>query len=520
MRVPLNTIIGRALLLGLIGLGAGCALEAGNSDQLEQAGHQDRARYPGHYTVDTRTTEPGKDAPADAVPGRVWVYELTYSDVILSPGGQLLLAMVPAPGPGKGYVTPGLVLLVRDLDTGMETVLSDLVDLRRINFSPDGKLAWLLRQDGQTVTALDLATLKVGPSHKLDSVFTVLDVAPDGAHLLLSNAPRNGLEEILATGKCGAIIGADYEGKEANRCHVGLVDLKTGKSHSFATPHPVRDLDFSAAHDEIVLTWSTLIDGLPKATVAFYEPKTGHTSALVEAGNCAGELELVPNSNLALMAPTNCARDPISIFDLKARKHLEDLPGFGPVAVTPDGKTAIGFTRRQDMENTWKYTGQKQKVGLIFVDLTTRKWQVVDYGERVPSFTLSPDGQWLYTFEHSFAWQKSQGSAPGTLGSSSGQLARWHVATRKRSPVSESLAPQRFVWTSDGARMYFLSGGALYHLDAGGDTVTPAGVGKTAELINIRPQGDYLVLGRQHEPTFFTVPLAGKSPVVELQLGL
>ncbi len=519
MRIIPQSMARQLVLFGLIALGSGCALEAGDSDALETAGRQDRGRDPGQFTVDT--TGNSRDGQRKGVGSeRLWIYTLQYSDVILSPDGQLLLAMVPAPGPGKGFATPGLVLLVRHLGTGAETPLPELNDLRRINFSPDGSIAWLLRADGQTVTGLDLATLKTGPSYQLDSVFTVLDVAPGGDHLLLSNTPRNGLEEALAAGACGPVSGGGNDSNEANRCHVGLINLKSGKTHDFATPHPVRDLDFSPAHDEVVLTWSTLVKGTPKATVAFYDPHSGTTSALVEAGNCAGELKLVPNSHLALMAPTHCARDPISIFDLKARKHLEDLPGFGPVAITPDGQAAVGFTRRQDMETTWGYTQQNEKVGLIFVDLPSRAWKVVDYGERLPSYTLSPDGQWLYTFEHSTQWQKGQGGAPGGLQSGAGQLARWHVATRKRTPISQVVAPQRFVWSQNGARMHFLHQGGLHHLDAGSAQVVASPIGHAAELINIRPQGDYLVLGRHDQPTFYTVPLTGKSPVLKLDLGL
>ncbi len=520
MGTPTRPLALWVLLLALLALAPGCALEAGDSDELETAGRQDRGRDPGKYSVSTGATGDPNSSLTSGQTGRLWVYTLKYSDVILSPDGQLLLAMVPAPGPGKGFATPGLVLLARNLETGAETVLSEMIDLRRINFSPDGQTAWLLRADGQTVTGLHLATLKAGPSYELDSVFTVLDVAPGGGHLLLSNIPRNGLEEALTTGDCGPVFGAAHEGKEADRCHVGLVTLKSGKTHGFATPHPVRDLDFSTAHDEVVLTWSTVSGGQPKATVAFYDPQTGITNALVEAGNCGGELKLVPNSDLALMAPTNCARDPISIFDLKARKHIEDLPGFGPVAITPDGKTAIGFTRRQDMQQTWNYDGQKAKVGLIFVDLPDRTWKVVDYGERLPSFTLSPDGLWLYTFERTVEWQQGASSAPGSLHNNANQLSRWNVATRKHTPISKTVAPQRFVWSKSGAQMHFLHQGSLHYLKTGGAKVVPSSIGQAAELINIRPQGDYLVLGRHNAPTFYKVPLTGKAPVVKMKLGL
>ena len=496
-RAPQRSLI-VPLMLTLFALLPGCALDASDAEQLEYAGRQDRAQAPGQRTVKT-------DGDGSAMPGpddqRTWQYKLVYSDVILSPDGRLLLAMVPAPGPGKGFAAPGLVLLARDLQSGVEHLLPDLVDLRRINFSADGAVAWLLRADGQTVTQLDLATLEPGPSHKLDSVFTVLDVTPEGRYLLLSNVARAAVEANPYPPHCGGILGASYDGKEADRCHVGVIDLKTGQAHTFATPEPVRDLDFSPAHDEVLLTWSRLVDGQPRATVAFYDPATASTTALVEVANCAGELKRVPGSNLALMAPTTCGRDPISIFDLAKRAHVEDLPGYGPVAISADGKTAIGFTRRQDMIDTWGTTSQNTKTGLIFIDLASRSWQVVDYGERLPGWTLSPDGQWLYTFEHN-------------------NLARWHVPTRERTAVTDKVAPERFVWSADGKQMHFLTGGNLFRLDAGAATIAQVPMDQQAELINIRPQEDFLVLGRRHAPTFYAVPLHGEGEVTELHLGL
>ncbi len=513
------------LLLMMMPLRA-CLPETGESNNLEQTGRQDRGRDPGSYTV--KSSEPN-DAGSVVEDGDIglgpdWAYTLLYSDVILSPDGKHLLGMAPLPGPGQGYNVPGLPLVAHNLETGAQKSFIDFVDLRRVNFSPDGKTAWLLLHDGRAVMALDLQTYKPGKTYYVGSEFTVLDVGPKGRFLVLDNLPRNDIEEFVVTDQCDFQMKVANGYRLINRCHVAIIDLKTGTSQTFTTPHPVRDLDFSPVHDELVMTWSTWKGVTPQATVAFYDPVKGSTTELVEFTNCADELKIVPGKPLALLSPRSCAKDPISFIDLEKRTFLGNLPGFGPVAITPDGKTAVGFTHKQVMIDEWDHLGQKQEVGLIFVDIATRKWQIVDYGDKVPTYTLSPDGAYLYSYEDHWKWVEGRDGVVRAKALPS-MLSQWHVASHKRSVVSSHLKLRRFVWSNDGQSLYFLSSkknGQLHRIEVGTPKAEHVLLDTTAELLNIRPQGDYLVLGKSDTPTFYKVPtdnLAPKYNVIQLGVG-
>src|SRR5690606_13086866 len=71
----------------------------------------------------------------------------------------------------------------------------------------------------------------------------------------------------------------------------------------------------------------------------------GGTSHTLEVPNCSDDIIVPSHGEMALLAPTFCGKDPISYIDLTPgdEKFVKNLPGFGPVAMGPDGSTAVGF---------------------------------------------------------------------------------------------------------------------------------------------------------------------------------
>ena len=69
----------------------------------------------------------------------------------------------------------------------------------------------------------------------------------------------------------------------------------------------------------------------------------------IEVPNCSDDIIVPQHGEKALLAPTTCvgemAYDPISVIDLTAgaETFVRNLPGFGPVALGPDGTMAVGF---------------------------------------------------------------------------------------------------------------------------------------------------------------------------------
>ena len=486
--------------------------ETGSSDAGQQVGRQDRGRSAGSYSVKT----PAK-----------WAYGLTYSDVVLTPDGSQLLLGLPVPGPGKGWPAPGLALVARDLAKDETTHIVGQFNIQRINFSPDGSIAWLLAEDGQHVTPLNLKTLKTGasiaakdgasdPTH-----FTVVDVHPGGRYLVLSNLPTSDWDELLFTlWGCVAPLNWDANAKEVDRCRLAVIDTKTNKSWTVQADQPLRDLDFLPGGTEMLATWSQWEGDTPKATALFYDLASAQTVAKVEFPNCADEVVLVPGRDMALLAPSRCRKDPISILDTKKRKFVNNLPGFGPVAVTSDGKSAIGFTQRQVMVSEWNYNKQVDPIGLIRVDLDTLKWQVFDYGDATPAYTLTKDGKVLYAW-HGYTWQYgTDAEGKSTKTQVPGKLERFNVSDMSRSVVDGAEGITRFVWSADGKTLYFIDQSVLYGLPAGSATAELMLLSPKYQLLNLRPQGDALILGRSSAAEFRVQPLSTKASAKTFSLQL
>lgn len=465
--------------------------EGGDSDNESTTGWQDRGRGTGYNSSEEVWDEETGEWK--------WQYNVIYSNVILSPDGRFLFSMVPVPGPDKGWDKAGMVLVVKDLKTFSVMVLDQVMDISRINFSPSGERAYLLRESGDEVVVLEMDGLRAGESIKLGGIFGSVDVTPDGRYLLASNVPASDLEELLYDGDATCITG---DGRDF--CSISVVDLASGSRQVYSYAKRLRDLDYSSEYKELLVTyghWDQAQDA-HFTNLDFLNPATGLNVEHLEFPNCADELKVVESRGLALLSPTTCikkseqiAQDPISIIDLKERRFLTNLPGFGPVAVAADGSTAVGFTDREILETEWNYHDQTTPFGLIFVNLKTMSWAVKDYGNAMPEFTISPDSRYLLTTSR-FKDEASNET-----------IRRFQqVDLADRSMVSlarQDLSFPEYVWSPDGTTMFALSDKTLYSLVPGPEPMLKILATQQEEgLLKIRPQGDYLILGMLDSPRF------------------
>ncbi len=507
---------------------AGCAggdgwdaPESGASDDGEWAGRQERGRDPGkhnHGRYRTWDDDAGTRPYDGATNTASWYYALDYRDAILSPDGKHVLALVPAPGPDKGWSKPAMVLTVHEIATGKQRVFPDLVDLRRINFSPDGKTAWALSKGGGEIAEIDLVGWTSTWRFNLTFAYSVLDVTPDGKYLVASNVPLRAGEKASTSAQCFGTSNGNF----GDRCRIATIRLSdelVGERH---LTMPVRDIDFMAETGEILISqrqdWNEtrLLFVRPEfMAAAGYAPEKGS----VVVPNCVDELVIVAGGKRALLSPNDCVDpgtitrenpqgdvyDPISVIDLVQRKFDKNLPGFGPVAVTPDGKTAVGFTRRQVLIDDWNYTKQTTDFGLIIVELATLKWTILDWGDQDPQYTISPDGKYLLAHDRVAA-------GPAT------DFRALRLDTGGAMKVVGPTSLGSFAW-SDKGNLWIASGGSLW-------TGTPAGkltempletvlLGKSVQFVNIRPQGDYVLAGRRSEPLLYLVSTTttGSAPI-------
>ena len=484
-----------AMALGLVSLAAlpGCFEEVGASDNQEQVGRQDRGRGMGSYHFFESAEETGDSR---------WDYSVSYEDVVLSPDGRSLLAMVPIPGPGVGFDQPGMMLAVYRLPFGTPVYFPEIRDISRLNFAPDGGTAYALPKSGRKVYEIDLVNFAITKEHLTTARFGVVDVSPSGRYLVLTNLPTSDwLESLFGGGNSDCQRHSTVQGSDDwDVCEFEIIDLQEETHVMGRSQWRLRDLDFVPGREEILTTCSNFVGGRAHAYVDFVSLADGDVIEGLDFTNCADEMVIDKQRNLALLAPVDCIQDPISVIDMESRTFVKNLPGYGPVVIAEDSSVAVGFTDRSILESDWGYHDQTTEYGLIFVNLDTLDYEIMDNGDVAPTYTLSPDGSRLYIYEHATKhWNEETGQSEW----GDGGLYRMDMTTHEKKRLGDrDYRLDRFVWTDDGSLMYFLNNEFLYSLDVSTDKVTPIPLYVRPELMNIRPQQDYLVLGEEQKPVF------------------
>ena len=540
-------IVGSALACAVVawalsGSMLGCDGDAdssggGYSNNQKKSGRQDRGRGAGKYNVtveeseydvvsqgDTQFVEGGD--PEELPPPRQyeWVYSLEYESLIISPDGNNVLMMVPRPGPAQGFETPGLVLNVQPIPGGTARCIPQVQDVARMNFTSDGKLALLLNETGTRLQILNLETYSITGTIYFDRPFSVVDVTPDGSHAVLTNLPTNDAEDADFSEVEGCASPPSFGSPAgASMCEAGFVDLATGEYWVELFSHALRDLDFDPVFFDPIFTYSFQYDdveSINKSHMLFYSVGERQVTEKLVFNNCADEVVISPTAMLALLGPVTCQiwqqdklipepaepipQDPISIIDLEERSFVENLPGFGPVALSEKWQTAIGFTTKGTMQSDWDYFGQSKPFGLIFVDLQTLDWDVINWGSEVPAYTVSPDGNYLY----------AQDAGLDPYGNPNGGLSRVNLLTHVRKKVSGGeLTLDDYAWQPGSSSIYLLHAGSLYHIPDSGLDASLVEQPVAATLINVRPQGDILLLGESDKPAFHALSLGPEGPV-------
>ena len=122
---------------------------------------------------------------------------------------------------------------------------------------------------------------------------------------------------------------------------------------------------------------------------------------IIKIPNCSSELTLTPDGKRAFLAPTSCAKDPVSVIDLVADQFVRNLPGFGPVAMSPSGDTAIAFINMNNVEehlfdDPAQLPSRDQGVyHLMLINVSDLSFKTMPLGDTLPRYALTPDGQML-----------------------------------------------------------------------------------------------------------------------------
>ncbi len=212
-----------------------------------------------------------------------------------------------------------------------------------------------------------------------------------------------------------------------------------------------------------------------------------NTKRTLQVPNCADRVAVSGDSKRALLAPTTCAKDPVSVIDLSegAEKFERNLPGFGPVALSPDGATAVAFLDRDNIDlSLFDDPSQvpdaaTERYHLMLIDTGTLKYEFAEAGSHLPRFAVTPDGNVLLVDS---AYIDKQGTR------------LFDVPSRSFKELSgPAVTLDNFVLTSDSKHAYVLQS-SLYDLDMAAATTSVIQAGFEPKNINIAADDKALFL--------------------------
>lgn len=139
-----------------------------------------------------------------------------------------------------------------------------------------------------------------------------------------------------------------------------------------------------------------------------------HAATRMNVPNCSGTVAVSKDGSRAFLAPTTCqkqadeVKDPVSVIDLAvdAEKFVKNLPGFGPVAITPDGTLAVAFFDASNPDRalfddpSMMPSDIAARYYLMLIDPATLSYEFAPVGFELPRYAITPDGNILLVDSH------------------------------------------------------------------------------------------------------------------------
>jgi hypothetical protein len=269
---------------------------------------------------------------------------------------------------------------------------------------------------------------------------------------------------------------------------ISIVEPGTGKiAGSFEPEHGVIDADILDGEGEgrVAITGGTDAAQQGDLHTTVYVRSIADLSEIcqVTAPNCADDLIVAPGGRRAFLAPTFCGRDPVSVLDLSSCKLEKNLPGFGPVALSQSGATAVAFIDREAADPMGpglppEVTESHVRFHLMFIDVASLAYGTIEVGDALPRYAVTPDGR-LLLVDSAFTKQG---------------LRLLDIDARKlRAVEGPALGLDHFVMMPDGQRVFAIDE-ALFEVDIDAAKASRLELAFVPTNINMTPLGDRLLL--------------------------
>ena len=408
-------------------------------------------------------------------------------------------------GANQGGAAPG------SGKTGVDLAVGDIA------VEPGG--AYFLSRQGSTLLMGDLATRRVEALAALpapDRVafwasvsgrgFFLLSQSVHGEETVLSyDVDRRAVAWKVSLARTDMRLQPSEQGDRlviAGSSDLVVLDAATGVTRgSFTVPGGLADVEVDGANDRLIAVGNTRTVSTDPAVLETHI----HVRRLVDASatceivapNCADQLVLAPGGQRAFLAPTTCQRDPVSVLDLAACTFEKNLPGFGPVALSQNGKTAVAFVDRDSKDPMApalpaEVTTSADRYHLMFIDIATLAYGTTPIGANLPRYAVTPDGRLLLV--------DSALDPAGTQGN-----VRILDIDQKsiRNVVGPHVQLESYVLLPDSSAAYAVWGD-LFRIDTDAATATKVPLPFSPTAVNMVPSGATLLLkdGSEHVHLF------------------
>jgi len=357
----------------------------------------------------------------------------------------------------------------------------------RLGFAPNADVAYVSSKRQQQVVAVRLSTREV--LWRLDTLVTEDDkpelrVAPDGRHLLVVQWRSIDVVDAL-TGQVvqrkampREIVDVDFLGGDELAVTLTHTWVVTGENPRAETlielwsiaGGPMEEISVPNCSERLSVGPAPETVAPAPRLAAFWSRQSAVAHAPARLDAPLG-LAMKP-ARYAFLAPTRCRFDPISVIDLANRRFVENLPGFGPVTLSPDGSTAIGFLEPGASGGDF--------YALMFINTQTLEWTSIAVGHVLPRFTITPDGSVLLVDDDGLTENGTQ---------------ILDVAERRFRPViGPKVGLDDFALSTDSRMAWIVSGGDLFALYVQGGTVEKRPLPYVVKTLNISPDDAVLYL--------------------------
>jgi hypothetical protein len=299
---------------------------------------------------------------------------------------------------------------------------------------------------------------------------------------------------LAASGTDAHVVAAD-----ADTGRVRILDANTGDTtDEYDVGARIVDLHVLPDNQRVLVvlrhSWQDDVVTTPVVLLSL----TGHAQKTIDVPNCADRIAVSSAGDRAFLAPTTCIQpgsgtpaDPISILDLTpgTETFVRNLPGFGPVAVSPAGTTAVGFLDRNALDRelfddeSLIPDESTDRFHLMLIDTDSLAYDFVEVGSRLPRFAITPDGNVLLVDS---SWTVD---VPARL---------FDVEARAWRFINGApLLLDNFVITSDSAHAYVIESRffeGLYDLDIARGESVQIPLSFAPRNINISPSDETLYL--------------------------